>query len=156
RFEHHPGASIPTVRFEGAALDVIAGTAYGERSPVGVLSPTLYVHAALEAGARFPMDNEHEERAIYVAEGVIGCDGRVFKEGTMVVLKPNTKFDIEAREPARVMLVGGGRLEGERFVWWNFVSSSKERLEKAKSDWKGGQFPKIPGDDVEFIPLPEG
>jgi len=156
RFEHHPGASIPTVRFEGAALDVIAGTAYGERSPVGVLSPTLYVHARLDAGARFPMDDEHEERAIYVAEGAIGCDGRTFQAGTMVVLRSNTNVTIEAHEPARVMLVGGARLAGERHVWWNFVSSSKERLERAKAEWKSGQFPKIPGDDAEFIPLPEG
>jgi len=155
RFEHHPAASIPRVRFEGASLDVIAGTAYGERSPVAVLSPTLYVHARLDAGARFPMDESHEERAIYVVEGALGCDGRTFRPGTMVVLRPGSKVVIEAQEPTRAMLVGGARLAGERHVWWNFVSSSKERLERAKADWKNGQFPKVPGDEVEFIPLPE-
>jgi hypothetical protein len=156
RFEHHPSASIPVVRFEGATLDIIAGTAYGERSPVGVVSPTLYVHARMEAGARIPMDETHEERAIYIAEGAIGCDGRAFRHGTMVVLRPGTNVMIEALEPTRAMLVGGGRLAGDRYIWWNFVSSSQERLERAKDDWKSGRFPKIPGDDAEFIPLPEG
>lgn len=155
RFEHHPSASIPNVRLDGATLDVIAGTAYGERSPVGVLSPTLYVHAQLEAGARFPMDEEHEERAIYIVEGALGCDGRTFQPGTMVVLRPGTHVMITAHEPTRAMLVGGARLAGERHVWWNFVSSSSERLERAKADWKAGLFPNVPGDDAEFIPLPE-
>lgn len=154
RFEHHPSSTIPRVQMDNAVLDVIAGTAYGAKSPVGVLSPTLYVHARLDSGARLPMDDEHEERAIYVVEGTIGCDGRVFRPGTMVVLRPGTKVMIEADEPARVMLVGGAKLEGDRHVWWNFVSSSQERLERAKDDWKNGRFPKVPGDD-EFIPLPE-
>jgi redox-sensitive bicupin YhaK (pirin superfamily) len=155
RFEHHPSATIPKVQLPKAVLDVIAGTAYGARSPVGVLSPTLYVHARLEAGARFAIDDEHEERAIYVVEGALGCDGRVFRPGTLVVLRPGVKAMIEADEPTRLMLVGGAKLAGERHVWWNFVSSSKERIERAKDDWRNRRFPKIPGDDVEFIPLPE-
>jgi redox-sensitive bicupin YhaK (pirin superfamily) len=153
-FEHHPAASIPKVRLEGVTFDVIAGTAYGERSPVSVLSPTLYVHARLEAGARAPIDDEHEERAIYVVEGSVGCDGRAFQAGTMVVLRPGAKVMLESSERSRVMLVGGARLAGERHVWWNFVSSSKERIERAKEDWQNRRFPSIPGDDVEFIPLP--
>ncbi len=153
-FEHHPAATIPKVRLEGASLDVIAGTAYGERSPVSVLSPTLYVHAHLEAGARIPIDDEHEERALYVVEGAVGCDDRAFQAGTMIVLRRGAKVMLESSERSRVMLVGGARLSGDRHVWWNFVSSSKERIERAKEDWQNRRFPSIPGDDVEFIPLP--
>lgn len=153
-FEHHPASAIPKVAFERATVDVIAGTAYGERSPVSVLSPTLYVHARLEAGARVPVDDEHAERAIYVVEGSVGCDGRTFRAGTMVVLRRGAKVTLESAEPTRAMLVGGAKLAGERHVWWNFVSSSKERIERAKEDWQNRRFPSIPGDDVEFIPLP--
>lgn len=153
RFEHHPSSTIPSVERDGVALQVIAGTAYGERSPVSVLSPTLYVHARLEAGARLPIDEEHEERAIYVVEGAVGCDERAFRAGTMIVLRKGAAVTIAAAEPARIMIVGGAKLAGERHVWWNFVSSSKERIERAKDDWANGRFPKVPGDD-EIIPLP--
>lgn len=155
RFEHHPASTIPKVARDGAVLDVIAGTAYGMRSPVGVLSPTLYVHARLDAGARFSMDDEHEERAIYVVDGALDCDGRTFRPGTLVVLRPGAAVTIEADEPTRLMLLGGASLPGERYLWWNFVSSSRERLEKAKDDWQNDRFPKVPGDDIERIPLPE-
>jgi redox-sensitive bicupin YhaK (pirin superfamily) len=154
RFEHHPSSTIPRVERPGAVLDVIAGTAYGKQSPVGVLSPTLYVHAILEAGARLAMDDEHEERAVYVVEGALGCDGGRFEPGTLVVLRPGAKVTLGADEKTRLMLLGGARLTGERHIWWNFVSSSQERIERAKADWKNGRFAKVPGDD-EFIPLPE-
>jgi redox-sensitive bicupin YhaK (pirin superfamily) len=154
-FEHHPAASLPVVRREGVALEVIAGTAYGERSPARVLSPTLYVHARLEAGAALPVDDEHRERAIYVVEGTIRCDGRLFQPGTMVVLRPGATAVMEASSSARVMLLGGATLTGERHIWWNFVASSSERIERAKDDWRQRRFPPIPGDDQEFIPLPE-
>jgi redox-sensitive bicupin YhaK (pirin superfamily) len=155
RFEHHPVRTIPTVQREGARLDVIAGTAYGARSPASCLSPTLYVHARLEAGARLPIDDEHEERAVYIVEGAISCDARRFVAGAMVILRPGVHVEIEALEPSRVMLLGGAKLAGDRSVWWNFVSSSKERIERAKDDWRNRRFAPIPGDDVEFIPLPE-
>lgn len=155
RFEHHPRRTIPTQVLGGAELDVIAGTAYGARSPVGVLSPTLYVHARLGAGASLPMDDEHEERAIYVVEGLLHCDGRTFRPGTLVVLRPGARVTLKADEPTRLMLLGGAKLGGERHVWWNFVSSSRERIERAKADWRDDRFPKIPGDDAERIPLPE-
>jgi redox-sensitive bicupin YhaK (pirin superfamily) len=154
-FEHHPAATIPSVTLPGAQLQVLAGTAYGVRSPVGVLSPTLYVHGRLQAGARLPVDLGHDERAFYVVEGEVGCDGRRFGPGEMVLLRPGAAVDLEAAAPTRLMLVGGGRLDGERHVWWNFVSSSRERIERAKDDWSNGRFPKIPGDEVEFIPLPD-
>jgi redox-sensitive bicupin YhaK (pirin superfamily) len=154
-FEHHDASALPRLTVGGAELDVIAGTAYGKESPVGVRSPTLYVHARLGAGARLPMDADHEERAVYVVEGTIGCDAKPIGAGTMIVLRPGADVTIASESGARVMIVGGAKLEGERHLFWNFVSSSKERLEKAKDDWKNRRFPTIPGDDVEFIPLPE-
>jgi redox-sensitive bicupin YhaK (pirin superfamily) len=154
RFEHHPASSLPRILRPGVSLEVIAGTAYGARSPVAVLSPTLYVHAQLEAGARLPIDDEHEARAIYIAEGSIGCDERPFGPGTMIVLRQGAAVTIEAREAARIMIVGGARLTEDRHVWWNFVSSSTARIEQAKDDWTNGRFPRVPGDNEEFIPLP--
>lgn len=156
RFEHFPAKSIPTLQRDGARLDVIAGEAYGERSPVGVLSPTLYVHAQLSAGAELPVPDEHQERGVYVVEGQVGCDARTFTPGSLIVLRPGRPVTLRAIEASRVMLLGGAPLAGERHLWWNFVASSQERIERAKDDWKNGRFPKIPGDDVEFIPLPNG
>jgi redox-sensitive bicupin YhaK (pirin superfamily) len=154
-FEHHPSRTIPVVRLDRIVLDVIAGTAYGARSPVGILSPTLYVHARLDPGARLPIDDEHEERSVYVVEGKVVCEGRMFEEGSMFVLRPGAKVHIDAAEPARVMLAGGAKLEGERHIWWNFVSSSKERIERAKTEWRERRFPLVPGDEIDFIPLPD-
>jgi redox-sensitive bicupin YhaK (pirin superfamily) len=154
-FAHHGAATIPQVRQPGVVLDVLAGTAYGRQSPVNVLSPTLYAHARLEDGARLPVDDQHPERAVYVVEGAVRCDGRRFEVGTMVVLRPGASVTLDAEGPTRIMLVGGAPLDGERHVWWNFVASSPEQIERAKADWKAGRFPSIPGDDQEFIPLPE-
>jgi hypothetical protein len=154
RFEHHPGATIPTVEVGDARIDVIAGTAYGTSSPVGVLSPTLYVHARLSAGMRLDVDDEHEQRAVYVVHGDIECDGRHFGEGSMLVLRPGA-VAVKALGPTRLMLVGGAPLAGERHVWWNFVSTSLSRIEQAKDDWRNQRFPRVPGDDREFIPMPE-
>lgn len=154
-FEHHAAATIPRVSLPGATLFVIAGTAYGERSPVGVLSPTLYVHARLEAGAVLPVDDGHEQRAIYVVEGTVECEGTTLIPGTLAILEPGTSVKLTTEESARVMIVGGARLAGERHIEWNFVSSSKDRIEQAKRDWKEQRFPKVPGDEVEFVPLPE-
>jgi redox-sensitive bicupin YhaK (pirin superfamily) len=155
RFEHHPISKIPRLSLRGSVLDVIAGTAYGLRSPVGVLSPTLYVHARLNPGSRLRMDDSHEERAIYVVEGALGCDGRTFRPGTLVVLRPGAEVMLKADVSTRLMLLGGAKLPGDRYVWWNFVSSSLARIEQAKEDWRSDRFPKIPNDNVERIPLPD-
>jgi redox-sensitive bicupin YhaK (pirin superfamily) len=155
RFEHHARATIPRVELGGATLEVVAGAAYGACSPVSVLSPTLYVHARLVGGATLPIDDAYEERAVYVIEGVVSCDGRSLSVGTMALLRAGARVTIEAGEAARVMLVGGAKLEGERHIYWNFVSSSKERIERAKDDWRSGRFSRVPGDEREFIPLPE-
>jgi len=155
RFEHHPATTIPRVILPGVALSVIAGTAYGERSPVGVLSPTLYVHAWIEAGKTFPVDDAHEERAVYVVEGAVRCGATSLQAGTLAVLRAGMSVQLIAEGPARVMLIGGARLAGERRIDWNFVSSSKERIEQARRDWKEGRFPKVPGDELGYVPLPE-
>jgi redox-sensitive bicupin YhaK (pirin superfamily) len=155
-FEHHPSATIPKLTRAGAVLDVIAGSALGATSPVKVLSPTLYVHALLDDEAVLELDAEHEERAVYVSEGLAQCDGRTFGVGTMFVLRPGVTVSVTGKRPAtRLMIVGGAKLDGERHVYWNFVSSSKERIERAKEDWRRGAFARVPGDEVEFIPLPE-
>jgi redox-sensitive bicupin YhaK (pirin superfamily) len=155
-FVHHPAASLPRVTRDGATLDVIAGSAFGTRSPVTVLSPTLYVHARVDAGATLAIDEEHAERAVYVVDGAVECDGRTFGSGALLVLRPGAHVVIAApaTAPARLMLVGGAPLEGERHVFWNFVSSSRERIERAKDDWQDERFPKVPGDETERIPLP--
>ena len=154
RFEHHPRASLPVLRRDGAALVVIAGTAYGERSPAPVRSPTLYVDAQLEPGARLEVDGSHPERAVHVVEGPVLCDGQPLAPGVMAVLRPGATVLLEAPGPARVMLLGGAPLDGPRHIFWNFVSSSQERIARAADDWRAGRFPKVPGDDKEFIPLP--
>jgi redox-sensitive bicupin YhaK (pirin superfamily) len=139
----------------GVRVEVIAGSAYGAKSPVGILSPTLYAHARLDAGTALRVDDTYDERATYIVEGTVRCDARSFHEGTMLVLRSKVECVLLAETSARVMLVGGARLAGERHVYWNFVSSSKERIEQAKSDWRADKFPKVPGDEIERIPLPD-
>ncbi len=154
-FEHHPKNSLPLIHERGAELRVVAGSAYGKTAPVTVLSPTLYVAATLDAGARLSVPDEHAERAAYVVEGAVHCDGRAHAAGTMLIFRAGAAVTLTAAGAARVMLVGGAPLDGPRHIYWNFVSSSKDRIERAKQDWKAGRFPKIPGDDREFIPLPD-
>ncbi|HEX4447918.1 MAG TPA: pirin-like C-terminal cupin domain-containing protein, partial [Polyangiaceae bacterium] len=154
-FEHHPGATLPHVDLPGASLRILAGHAYGARSPVGVRSPTLYVHAELQDGADLPLPDDHEERAAYVVEGEVRCGGQTHGPGSMLIFRPGAAATLRAGKPSRLMLLGGARLDGSRHIFWNFVSSSKDRIERAKDEWKRGVFPKVPGDDVEFIPLPE-
>jgi redox-sensitive bicupin YhaK (pirin superfamily) len=156
RFAHHAAITIPRLELGGASLEVIAGEAFGRRSPVAVLSPTLYVHARLERGARLAIDEAHEERAVYVVEGAVRCEGRSIAPGTMAILRSGAWIEIASPETgSRVMLVGGKRLTGERHLYWNFVSSSKTRIERAAEDWKSGRYPRVPGDEVEFVPLPD-
>jgi redox-sensitive bicupin YhaK (pirin superfamily) len=154
-FDHHPRSTLPRVDGPGVELHVVAGTAYGKTSPVRVLSPTLYVHAELDAGAALDLDDEHEERAAYVVLGSVVTDDQPFQAGNMLVFRPGSKARIAASSRATVMLLGGAKLDGIRHVDWNFVSSSKERIERAKDDWRNRRFPPIPGDDEEFIPLPD-
>jgi redox-sensitive bicupin YhaK (pirin superfamily) len=154
-FEHHPQRTLPLVERPGTTLRVIAGTAYGQTAPTSVLGPTLYVHAQLAAGATLAIDDEHAERAAYVVDGELECDGRVFGPATLVVMKPHVHATICARTPAHVMLLGGAPLDGPRHIWWNFVSSDRDHIEQAKADWRDGRFAKVTGDEHEFVPLPE-
>jgi redox-sensitive bicupin YhaK (pirin superfamily) len=154
-FHHHAAETMPVVERGGAHLRVIAGTAYGLRAPVAVRSPLFYVDAQLAPGAAIDVPDDHAERAAYVVEGHVECDGAAFTEGSMLVFRAGAPVRLAAADGARVMLLGGATLDGDRHIDWNFVSSSVERIAAARTDWKGGRFPKVPGDDVEFIPLPE-
>jgi redox-sensitive bicupin YhaK (pirin superfamily) len=153
-FQHIDGKLLPELDEKGVRLRVIAGTAFGATAPVHVMSPTFYVEARLNAGAELTLPEAYEERAAYVVEGAIECDGQTVPTATMAIAEGGVRATIRALQPARVMLLGGAPI-GQRHIWWNFVSSSEERIERAKREWKGGAFPRVPGDDVEFIPLPE-
>jgi len=153
-FFHHPAATLPEISRDGVEMRLIAGTAYGETSPVVTASPMFYLDVRMGAGSNLKVTDEHEERALYIVEGSVSVNGETHSENEMLVLAPDTNVTVEAGEASRVMLLGGAPIDGERHIWWNFVSSSKERIEQAKADWKEGRFGRIEGDD-EFIPLPE-
>lgn len=153
-FSHHAAESLPVVAADGARVRVIAGEAYGVASPVPTASETLYADVALEPGARLPLDAVHEERAIYLVEGQLAIAGDRHDAGRLLVLRPGDRLTVEALTPCRLMLLGGAAMDGPRHIWWNFVSSRRERIEAAKADWKAGRFAAVPG-DAEFIPLPE-
>ncbi len=153
-FAHHPAASIPHLARAGLEIDVVVGAAYGVTSPVAVRSPTLYLAATLEAGATLSLPDEHPERALYVAEGLVACGERQLAPGSMVVFRPGAA-SVRALAASRLIVIGGAPLDGERHIYWNFVASTRERIERAKADWKARRFGTVPGDDREFIPLPK-
>jgi redox-sensitive bicupin YhaK (pirin superfamily) len=153
-FAHHPEDALPLLDGDGKWVRVIAGAFHGARSPLSVFSETFYVDAVLAPGARLEIPPEYEERAIYIAEGPIEIGGDSFEEGRMLVFRRGDPLTVTAGERARVLLLGGAPLDGPRHLWWNFVSSSTERIEQAKADWREGRFPQVPG-ETEFIPLPE-
>jgi hypothetical protein len=153
-FRHHPKASLPAREADGVALRLIAGTLAGLRSPVEVFSPTVYADLAMESGAEFALTDEHAERGAYVAEGEIEAGGEPVGAGILAIFATGGAIALRARQPSRVMLLGGAPMDGERLIWWNFVSSSAERLERAKADWKDERFAPVPG-DPERIPLPD-
>jgi len=153
-FRHYPSAALPEIEMAGTHVRVLAGGAYGTASPVRTLSSLFYVEAAIAAGGVLPLPEEHPERAAYVVEGVIRCGEERIESSRMVVLAPGPLPPLRAESGARVVLIGGAPLDGERHIWWNFVSSSRDRIEQAKRDWKAGRFPPVPGES-EFIPLPD-
>ena len=152
-FFHHPSQALPRIQRPGVQMHLIAGSAYGERSPVQVASPTFYLHVQLEAAASLELPDEHAERAFYVVSGRVRVGEREVEPRTLAVARSGERVILNAMEPSRVMLLGGAHL-GERFIEWNFVSSSRERIEQAKAAWQAREFPVVPGDDIEFIPLP--
>jgi redox-sensitive bicupin YhaK (pirin superfamily) len=153
-FQHFDAESLPVVEDNGLWARVIAGSAFGKKSPVGRLSEWLYVEVVLQAGASAPLDPDQEERAIYVAEGEVEIANERFEGPRLLIFRPGDRITVRATRPARLMFLGGAALEGPRYIWWNFVSSRRERIEQAKEDWKTGKFSPVPG-ETEFIPLPE-
>lgn len=152
-FHHHAADTLPRIEREGVRMTVVAGHAFGERSPVDVFSGTLYVAIDLDAGAELTIPAEHTERALYPVDGELELDGFPLPNQCLTVLDEGSQPVLRARAPSRVMLCGGEPLDGPRLVWWNFVSSSRERIEQAKADWQAGRFGQVPG-ETEFIPLP--
>ena len=153
-FAHHPAASLPAFEIDAVALRLIAGTAYGREAPVEAFSPIFYLDASMPAGSRLDLTDEHAERAIYVAEGEVDVLGETARSGQMFVFEAGSPVRLTATAASRVMLLGGGTMDGPRHIWWNFVSSSMDRIELAKRDWREGRFEQVPG-ETEFIPLPE-
>jgi redox-sensitive bicupin YhaK (pirin superfamily) len=153
RFEHYPSDGIPRIRREGVRVNVVIGTAYGETSPVQAASETLYVELRLDEGASIELPDA-QEIGVYVVSGIIELGGETISDGVLAVLANGKSGTVHASEDAHVMICGGDTLAGERIVWWNFVSSSRERLEQAKRDWRDGKFAAVPG-ETDFIPLPD-
>lgn len=152
-FYHYPDADIPRVEVDGVPMRVMMGSAYGVTSPVKVYADTLYVEAHLRAGQSITLP-QAQERAVYVASGELQARDISLPEHSMAIVANHDGVVLEASRDSRIAIIGGEAL-GPRFIDWNFVSSRKERVEQARADWKAGRFPKVPGDEEEFIPLPE-
>jgi redox-sensitive bicupin YhaK (pirin superfamily) len=153
-FTHHPAGSLPLLRVADVSMTLIAGEAFGQRSPVKTWSPLFYLHVEAKRSADLSLPPGYAERALYIVDGEIKVDRQVFGPGRMLVLTGGSHPDISATKKSTVMMLGGAPLASDRIVWWNFSSSSKERLESAKADWRNGRFGQVPG-ETEFIPLPE-
>ena len=139
----------------GMRARLIAGRAFGARSPLLTPSETLYADVRLGPGTRFTVEPSVPERALYTISGEIELGGATFPPGQLLVLRPGDRIDVGAVGAARIMLFGGEPMDGPRWIWWNFVSSRKERIEQAKEEWRRGRFDTVPGDEADFIPLPE-
>ena len=153
-FTHYAAASLPRLEGEGKTVRVVAGSLFGQASPVKTYSQFFYGDAACQPGAWLSLDNEHQERALYLLEGNVEIAGQAFEPGRLLVFSSGDEITVKATSAARLLLFGGEPLDGPRHLWWNFVSSSRERIAQAKADWKAGRFAPVPG-DPEFIPLPE-
>jgi redox-sensitive bicupin YhaK (pirin superfamily) len=153
-FAHHGTQDLPSFSERGMTGRLIAGGAFGLTNPVKTHSPLFYVHAELEAGGTIGMPSEHVERALYVVNGAVEADGHAYHGGQLLVFATGTEPMVTAIERSTIMLLGGEPL-GPRHIWWNFVSSSNERIEQAKADWKAGRIRLPLNDDKEFIPLPD-
>jgi redox-sensitive bicupin YhaK (pirin superfamily) len=161
RFEHAPKEALPLLQDGGASLRLILGHAYGARAPVETPSEVIYADALLAPGARLPLPDDHEDRAVYVLTGGVHVAGDFHEAGRMLLFRPGDRIGLLAgADGARVLILGGATLEGPRYIWWNFVASSRERIEAAKEawragDWAHGRFKLPPTDAEEFVPLPE-
>ncbi|MDP9095671.1 MAG: pirin family protein [Pseudomonadota bacterium] len=156
-FVHHAGTALPVAEDGGVRLRLIAGDGWGLQSPVETSSALFYADAALAAGAVLPMPDGHEERAAYVLSGTVEVSGDVFAAGRMLIFREGDRLALRAgADGARVLLLGGAAMDGPRYLFWNFVSSRRDRIEQAKADWQAGRFGAVVEDEREFIPLPEG
>jgi redox-sensitive bicupin YhaK (pirin superfamily) len=153
-FAHHEGSDLPHGDDDGLSWRLIAGAAFGARAAVRTYSPIFYLHCSLQAGASLQAPEDYSERAAYVADGEVETEGSVFGAGQMIVFAAGAPAVVRAVRPSTVMLLGGEPL-GPRFIEWNFVSSSKDRIEQAKADWRAGRMKLPVADDQEFIPLPD-
>jgi hypothetical protein len=153
-FTHYGAGDLPLLQDGGVTLRLIAGEMNGVRSRVDTPMAMIYADLQLAAGATFQFDARYDERAIYTLEGEIDLAGERFVAGQMLVLRPGQSVTLRAQTSARCMLLGGEPADAPRHIWWNFVSSSKDRIEQAKADWRAGRFAVVPG-ETEFIPLPE-
>jgi len=159
-FEHNDKEALPVIEHDGVSVRLILGRAYGQRAPASVFSETFYADAKLAPGARLPLPDDHEDRGVYVVEGSISVAGQTFEASQMMVFRPGDAITVGAGEAgARLILLGGATLGGPRYIWWNFVASSQEKIEAAKEQWRRGEWGvglfDLPTDDrSEFIPLP--
>jgi redox-sensitive bicupin YhaK (pirin superfamily) len=159
-FAHAAAADLPTLDAEGKFVRLILGSAYGETAPVETPSEMFYLESVLAAGASIPLPDNHEDRGAYVLQGSVTVAGQPFEAGRMLVFRPGDRVSLKAGpQGARVMLLGGAAMDGPRHIWWNFVASSKERIDAAKEawragDWQHGRFQLPQGDDADFIPAP--
>lgn len=154
-FTHHPAASLPEFTIDDVQMKLLVGTAFGYESPVLTHSDIFYVEALLPEGSMITLPADGRESGVYLVDGQIQVDEQIFAESCLIVGRAGEGLQARALKSSRLLLLGGLPFEGPRIIWWNFVSSSEERLEQAKADWAEGRFPKIPGDDKEFIPLPQ-
>jgi redox-sensitive bicupin YhaK (pirin superfamily) len=154
-FAHHDASELPRISGEGKTVRLIMGSLYGERSPAEFPHESFYAEAVLAPGAVLPLDADYEERAVYTVSGEIDIAGQTFGPGRLLVFRPGDRISILALSQARLMLLGGEPMDGPRHIWWNFVSSSEDRIAAAKADWKAKRFEPVLHDVEEFIPLPE-
>jgi redox-sensitive bicupin YhaK (pirin superfamily) len=155
-FAHHAADTLPVLEDRGIRLRLIAGEGWGSRSPVPTHWPLFYADATLVPGATLPLPDQHEERGVYIVQGSADVAGTRFKAGRMLLFRPGDQLALTAGpEGARLLLLGGAVMDGPRHIFWNFVSSSRDRIEQAKADWKARRFGTVAGDEEEFIPLPE-
>ena len=153
-FSHQPKAAPPEINLPGVNMRLIVGAAFGKLAPTPAFSPIFYLAVDMRTGSSFSLPPEHEERGLYVVDGDVRIDAEPVAEKHLAVLPADTTPVIAAASPARLMLIGGDKIDGERFIWWNFVASSRDLIEDAKTRWRDGHFAQVPG-ETEFIPLPD-
>ena len=152
-FHHYPEEALPAFAVRGVSLQLLIGSAFGLRSPVVTYSPTFQADVKLAEGGTLPLPPDYPERGVYLTEGELTVEGEPLAAGQLAVLAPGQTVRLQARTRARLMLLGGAPLDGKRFIYWNFVARTRERIEQAKADWAEGRFAPVPG-ETEFIPAP--